>query len=135
MYNEKYVSSDGNKVTEKTPFAMWEEIMYELELHIINNDLHGGDKVPTIQEVCMLFECGHSTALKVLNMLTEEDTLYKAHGKGFYVKDDSVVNKLKEKHYNTIKREILKYIIKGKKEEIDMQQLISEAMEKADYSK
>ncbi len=61
------------------------EIAGYLEEHIKQSKLKQGDKVASVRELCKVYQCHQSTALKALNYLKEKEILYSISQSGFYV--------------------------------------------------
>lgn len=73
-----------NKITH--PNTIWIDIKKQIEFAIINGTYKSADKMPSITEVAELYDCGKSTAQKVLEEMFNEGYITKQKGVGYFVK-------------------------------------------------
>lgn len=79
---------------------IWLDIKSKIEYMIICGNLKVGEKVPSITEASVLFDCGKSTAQKVLDELCDEGIIQKKRGVGYFLKPyarEQILEKYKER--------------------------------------
>jgi DNA-binding transcriptional MocR family regulator len=69
------------------------EIADKLERDIKEKSLKAGTKAPSVRQLCDIYNCHQTTALKALNLLKEKGILYSIPQSGFYIidKEDSII--------------------------------------------
>ncbi len=66
------------------------EIAKKLEESFRKNKFKQGDKVPSIREICNMYNCSKSTASKALNLLEDKEILYCIAQSGYYYMNPSI---------------------------------------------
>lgn len=61
------------------------QIKEVIEDQIINNQLKDHDQIPSINQLVQFYKVNHITVSKGLNLLVEEDIIYKRRGVGMFV--------------------------------------------------
>ncbi len=72
------------------------QIAEQLEDSIFTKIFIEEEKIPSTTDISLLFNINPHTVLKGMNLLVDEDILYKKRGLGMYVKEGAV-EKIKEK--------------------------------------
>lgn len=85
------------------PKTIWTSIKDDIELRIINSELKGGNKVPSISELAVTYNVSKTTAQKALEDMFVEGTITKRKGVGYFVVPYQK-ERLKAKH----KQELIK---------------------------
>lgn len=119
-------------VLYKHPSTIWEPIKNEIVAMIIKGVLGKGDKVTSIAETAEKFNCGKSTAQKVLDSLCEENVLCKIHGKGYYV-SNTIEDKMEEIEKNYMEElddAMLRYISKAQKIGLSNEEIVKRVKER-----
>ena len=68
----------------------------EIESLIHRNKLQPGDLIPSERELEQIYNISRITVRNAINLLVQKNVIEKVHGKGTYVKDRSIEQKLKD---------------------------------------
>lgn len=71
--------------------CLYETIISDLKERISSGEIHGGDKVPSLNQLRDHFDVSHVTALHALRNLVEEGVLEARKGKGYFVRKNVAV--------------------------------------------
>lgn len=124
-YNPNEQKFVGKAYAYKHPSTIWEQIKNEIVVLIINGTLQSGEKVMSIAETAKTFNCGKSTAQKVLDSLTQDNILYKEHGVGYFVVNDpDIQTKLEKAYMVEMKNTLDKYLEMARKIKLDDKEII-----------
>lgn len=100
------------------------QIAEMIEDQILNNTLLVGEQVYSTNQLAKLYSINPATARKGLNILVDEDIIYKKRGLGMFVSDGAVniiLNKRKDSFYNEF---VIKMIEEAKKLNISQDELV-----------
>lgn len=84
-----------------------------IENQILDGLLKPGDQTPSTNDFQRVYQINPATARKGLNLLVDEEILYKKRGMGMYVADDAlekISNKRQKEFFNTRIPELIKEI-------------------------
>ena len=76
------------------------QLKEQIEDAILNNAFKEETQIPSTTEISMTYKINPATALKGMNLLVDEEILYKKRGLGLFV-NSGAVKKLKQKRSNT----------------------------------
>lgn len=101
------------------------QIADEIENSIFKNIFLEEDRILSTNEMAKILNVNPHTIMKGINILVEQDILYKKRGLGMYVKKGAIEiikNKRKEKFYNT---SIVDFVNEAKNLEITKDEIIN----------
>lgn len=106
---------------------IFQQIREGIEDAIISGAFSEGSQIPSITEISVNYKINPATALKGVNLLVEENIVYKKRGVGMFV-CDGAVNKLMENRRNEFYDKYVSSLIseakKLKLSEQDIKQMI-----------
>lgn len=106
---------------------IFQQIREGIEDAIISGAFPEGSQIPSITEISVNYKINPATALKGINLLVEENIVYKKRGVGMFV-CDGAVNKLMENRRNEFYDKYVSSLIseakKLKLSEQDIKQMI-----------
>ncbi|MFC4620042.1 GntR family transcriptional regulator [Camelliibacillus cellulosilyticus] len=117
------LNNDGSK-------PIYVQIAEWLENEILNESFRADDKVYSQYQLAELFNINPATAAKGLNLLADENILYKKRGLGMFVTDqakDLILNKRKNQ---TLKRMIRELVAEAERLHVNEKELL-ELIQKA----
>lgn len=91
------------KIDTASEIPIFIQIAEQLEDSIFTGIFLEETKIPSTNEISMIFNINPHTVLKGMNLLVDEDILYKKRGLGMFVKEGAVENirvKRKNKFYD-----------------------------------
>lgn len=110
-----------NTENEKPIFM---QIAEQLEDSIFIGAFLEEEKIPSTNEIAMLFNINPHTVLKGMNLLVAENMLYKKRGLGMYVREGAV-EQIKRKRQNQFYSQYVETLLQeAKKLEMSKEQLI-----------
>ena len=86
------------------------QIAEGIEDGILTDVFKEGEQIPSITEISVTYQINHATALKGINLLVEEEIIFKKRGVGMFVKSGAV-SKLEEKRRNEFFENYVKKMI------------------------
>lgn len=113
------------KIDNNSNIPIFLQIANQLEDLIFTNIYKEEDKIPSTTELSIVLSINPHTVLKGMNLLVDEDIIYKKRGLGMFVKEGAV-KKIKKKRQKNFKAEYVKTLIaEAKKLEITTEELIA----------
>jgi DNA-binding transcriptional regulator YhcF (GntR family) len=91
--------------------SIYIQIAELIENDILLKNLNEGDQAPSTNQFATIYNINPATARKGLNILVDEEILYKKRGMGMFVAEGAR-NKILKKRQDTFFKEILPDIIK-----------------------
>ncbi|MDI3535858.1 MAG: hypothetical protein PWR12_290 [Eubacteriaceae bacterium] len=86
------------------------QIAEGIEDGILTDVFKEGEQIPSITEISVTYQINPATALKGINLLVEEEIIFKKRGVGMFVKSGAV-SKLEEKRRNEFFENYVKKMI------------------------
>lgn len=86
------------------------QIAEGIEDGILTDVFKEGEQIPSITEISVTYQINPATALKGINLLVEEEIIFKKRGVGMFVKSGAVL-KLEEKRRNEFFENYVKKMI------------------------
>jgi len=80
---------DGEKI--------WWNIKTDIELRIITGEYIAGERIPPVRKLAEIYGVGTGTAVKAVDQLYIDGTIFKKRGKGFFVAP-YIISELKKSH-------------------------------------
>lgn len=68
----------------------YEEIAKKIEKKILDVEYEQGEKLPSIRQLCKLYNCNKATAIKTYEVLIDKHLIYSKHQSGYYVADNAI---------------------------------------------
>lgn len=100
------------------------QIAQGIEDGIISGAFPEGDQVPSTTEISTTYKVNPATVLKGMNLLVDEEVLYKKRGIGMFVSENAT-NKLKEKRKNQFFESFITELVsEANKLKIDKKEII-----------
>ncbi|ARF16091.1 GntR family transcriptional regulator [Sporosarcina ureae] len=75
----------SKSLDDKKPIYL--QIKEMIEDQIINNQLQEHDQIPSTNQLVQFYKINHITVSKGINLLVEEEIIYKKRGVGMFVKE------------------------------------------------
>lgn len=72
---------------DKKPIYL--QIKEKIENLIVNDQLKPGERIPSTNELVQLYKVNHLTVSKGINLLVDEELVYKKRGVGMFVTEDA----------------------------------------------
>ncbi|WP_456276283.1 GntR family transcriptional regulator [Bacillus sp. AK128] len=95
-----------------------------LEAEILNGNLKEDEKVFSQYQLADMYNINPATAAKGLNMLAEENTLYKKRGLGMFVSKDAQAIILEKRKNQTLKGLVREVVMESKRLHVSELELI-----------
>lgn len=76
------------------PLALYYQLKEEIRRKILSNEWKEGSKLPSEKEICEIFSVSRTTVRKAIDELESEGYLVKKQGRGTFVKQKSIAQKL-----------------------------------------
>ncbi|MGO4886676.1 GntR family transcriptional regulator [Anaerobacillus sp. MEB173] len=121
------LNTDGSK-------PIYVQIAQWIETEILNGNFEGDQKVYSQYQLAELFNINPATAAKGLNLLVDENILYKKRGLGMFVSLQAKEMILNKRKNQTLKQLILDVVIEAERlhvSEDELMTMIKEAMNKS----
>ncbi|MBS4201937.1 GntR family transcriptional regulator [Bacillus sp. FJAT-49732] len=112
------LNSDSSK-------PIYVQISEWLENEIISGNFNNDDKVYSQYQLAELFNINPATAAKGLNILAEEQILYKKRGLGMFVADGARARILDKRKNETLKELVDALVIEAKRLNVSENELIN----------
>ncbi|MGE4508911.1 MAG: GntR family transcriptional regulator [Eubacteriaceae bacterium] len=101
------------------------QIAEGIEDGILTDVFKEGEQIPSITEISVTYQINPATALKGINLLVEEEIIFKKRGVGMFVKSGAV-SKLEEKRRNEFFENYVKKMIEeAEKLKISKQEIVA----------
>ncbi len=112
MTNQPSKSYGGDKLLDlNSDKSIYVQIAEIIENEILIGNLQEEDQAPSTNQFAKVYQINPATARKGLNILVDEEILYKKRGLGMFV-SEGARKKILKKRQNTFFQEILPDIIK-----------------------
>lgn len=103
---------------------IYQQIAEAIEDMILSKELHSEERVPSTNELAEHYKLNPATARKGLNILVDEDILYKKRGMGMYVKEGARTHIIKKRKESFVKEYIVKLLEECRKLDLSTQEVI-----------
>lgn len=117
--------SNGNVIRKDIPVALYYQIKEEIRRKILANEWKEGSKIPSEAEIAKMFDVSSITVRKAIDELQKEKYLVKKQGRGTYVQNSSIGQKLHK--FYSFSEELTELGIKETAKLIVFQEIIPEA--------
>ena len=113
-------------VHNNSGFPKYKQIISSIERAIEEEKLIKGDKLPSINKVCVAFSLSRDTVLQAYDELKKRGVIYAILGKGYYVKTTQIKTKqrifLLFEEFNTFKEDLYNSFLEniGKNVHVDI---------------
>ncbi|SHN22250.1 GntR family transcriptional regulator [Gracilibacillus kekensis] len=90
---------------------IFQQIAEMIETTIVEGELQASDKIPSTNEFAKHYQINPATAAKGINLLVNQEIIYKKRGVGMFVSEkarDIVIKKRKEQFYDQYVQPMLK---------------------------
>ena len=112
------------ELKEDSTLPLYIQIAELIEDQILEDIIKEGEQVYSTNELSVILQVNPATARKGLNLLVDDDILYKKRGVGMFVKKGAV-QKIKSKRVNNFFDEYIRELLQeGKKLGIGKQEII-----------
>ncbi len=98
------------KINQNTDKPIFIQIAEQLEDSIFTGVFPEETKIPSTNEISALLNINPHTVLKGMNMLVDEEIIYKKRGLGMYVKEGAV-NKIRHKRQGQFYKQYISALI------------------------
>ncbi|OIK16515.1 GntR family transcriptional regulator [Bacillus sp. MUM 116] len=95
-----------------------------LETEILNGNFEKDQKIYSQYQLAEMFNINPATAAKGLNLLADEEILYKKRGLGMFVANTAKDRILKKRKNQTLKRLVSEIVIEAKRLNVSKDELI-----------
>ncbi len=95
-----------------------------LETEILCDNIQGDEKIYSQYQLAEMFNINPATAAKGLNILADENILYKRRGIGMFVAPGAKQNILKKRKNETLKNMVLELVLEAKRLQVGEDELI-----------
>lgn len=95
-----------------------------LETEILNGNFKSDQKIYSQYQLADMFNINPATAAKGLNILAEEQILYKKRGLGMFVSSSAKAMILNKRKNQTLKRLVLEIVIEAERLNVSKEELI-----------
>jgi len=96
-----------------------------LEDEILSENIKADEKIYSQYQLAEMFNINPATAAKGLNILAEEDILYKKRGLGMFVTPHAKPTILKKRKEQTLKQMVLNLVTEAERLDIEEDELIN----------
>lgn len=117
--------SNGNVIRKDIPVALYYQLKEEIRRKILANEWPEGSRLPSEAEIAKMFEVSNITVRKAIDELQKENYLVKKRGRGTFVLNRSIGQKLHK--FYSFSEELTKLGIKETAKLIIFQEIIPEA--------
>lgn len=112
------------KINSRLPEPIYEQIMNCIKKNIVENLLHGKDKIPSVREMARILTTNPNTVAKAYRELERQQVIEVIKGRGTYVTEFPLKSlQSNEREKDNIKNEIRNIIQKSKYYGISQEQL------------
>ncbi len=95
-----------------------------VESEILNNHFQANQKVYSQYQLAEMYTINPATAAKGLNLLVDENILFKKRGLGMFVTDEAKEIILNKRKNQTLKRLVKELVVEAKRLQMNKQELI-----------
>ena len=110
-------------LNSETPLFM--QIKEKIEDMIVNRSLEADQQIPSSTQMVKFYQVNHLTVLKGMNLLVEEEVIYKKRGVGMFVSPDGREKLLKKRKQRLITHYIIPLIHQAETLGISTEELMS----------
>lgn len=103
-----------------------------IESEILNNHFQANQKVYSQYQLAEMYTINPATAAKGLNLLVDENILFKKRGLGMFVTDEAKEIILNKRKNQTLKRLVQELVLEAKRLQMNKQELIEMIQEAND---
>lgn len=103
-----------------------------IESEILNNHFQANQKVYSQYQLAEMYTINPATAAKGLNLLVDENILFKKRGLGMFVTDEAKEMILNKRKNQTLKRLVQELVLEAKRLQMNKQELIEMIQEAND---
>lgn len=118
-----FLNLDGTK-------PIYIQISEWLETEILNGRFDGDQKIYSQYQLAEIFNINPATAAKGLNILAEEEILYKKRGLGMFVSSSAQEMILNKRKNQTLKRLVSEIVVEARRLNVSKDELIEMIKEK-----
>lgn len=111
------VNTDG-------PKPIYVQISEWLETEILSEKIKKDEKIYSQYQLADMYNINPATAAKGLNLLADEQIVYKKRGLGMFVAKDAKKNILKKRKAHMLKNLVTELVIESRRLEVDEDELI-----------
>lgn len=104
--------------------SIYIQIAESIEKEILNGNLKEGEQAPSTNQFSRIYNINPATAGKGLNILVEEEILYKKRGLGMFVADGARKKILKKRQRNFFDEAIPQLLEEAKMLEVTQEEII-----------
>lgn len=104
--------------------SIYIQIAESIENEILLGNLKEGEQAPSTNQFAKVYQINPATAGKGLNILVEEEILYKKRGLGMFVAEGARENILKKRQNSFFKETIPELIKEGERVELTIEEII-----------
>ncbi|WP_234978408.1 GntR family transcriptional regulator [Bacillus tuaregi] len=112
------LNTDGTK-------PIYVQIAEWLETEIMNGHFQTDEKVYSQYQLAEMYTINPATAAKGLNLLADENILYKKRGLGMFVTENAKERIIQKRRNQTLKRLIEEVVLEARRLEIEDRELIT----------
>lgn len=105
--------------------SIYIQIAEMIENDILSGNLKENDQAPSTNEFAKVYNINPATARKGLNILVDEEILFKKRGMGMYVNKDGRKKILKKRQDEFFKLKLPEIILEAKRLEISIEDIVS----------
>lgn len=95
-----------------------------LETEILNGSFESDQKIYSQYQLAEIFNINPATAAKGLNILADEDILYKKRGLGMFVTENAQNMILSKRKNQTLKRLVFEIVLEAERLNVDREELV-----------
>lgn len=117
--------TNGNGIRKDIPVALYYQLKEEVRRKILVGEWKEGSKLPSEAEICRMFEVSNITVRKAIDELQKENYLVKKQGRGTFVQNRSIGQKLHK--FYSFSEELAAQGVKETAKLIVFQEIIPEA--------
>ena len=112
----------GKSFDDNSPLFL--QIKERIEDQIINGALAEDTQVPSTTQIVQFYKINHITVSKGVNLLVDEEILYKKRGVGIFVSKGAKIMLVEKRKQNFLAQYLRPMLIEAKKIGIDIKTLI-----------
>lgn len=104
--------------------SIYIQIAESIENEILSGNLKEGEQAPSTNQFAKVYQINPATAGKGLNILVEEEILYKKRGLGMFVAEGAREKILKKRQNSFFKEAVPELIKEGERVELTIEEII-----------
>jgi len=133
-YNSNALYQKGARAILNTNSTkpIYVQIAEWIESEILNNHFQANQKVYSQYQLAEMYTINPATAAKGLNLLVDENILFKKRGLGMFVTDEAKEIILNKRKNQTLKRLVQELVLEAKRLQMNKQELIEMIQEAND---